>query len=390
MEYRDYYEILGVPKTATQAEIKKAYRRLARELHPDRNPGDAKAEQRFKEANEAHAVLSDPEKRKRYDELGANWQAYQQYGGQGAGWQPTGEWGGAFGAGSGGQRYTYRRVSPDEMSGFSDFFRTFFGDAGFSFGSGPAAGGATRGTSGASPGGSAGGAGSHGRTGFEQVFDFGDLSGAGTRSSGAVRAARPAEAHAETSVTLAEVARGAERTVAIDGRRISVKIPAGVADGARIKLRGALAAGGATGGGTGGATGGAGDVVLTVHVTSDPRYERRGADLVTEVPISLAEALAGAEVPVTTPTGTLRLRIRPGTQNGQEIRLAGRGLPRGARHAKGEAAKGGEPDRGDLIVRTRVVLPDLDESTRDELVGLLGRHPQPDPRASAARGRTVH
>lgn len=382
MEYRDYYQVLGVPKTATQAEIKKAYRRLARELHPDRNPGDAKAEQRFKEANEAHAVLSDPEKRKRYDELGANWQAYQQYGGQGAGWQPTGEWGGAFGAGTGGQRFTYRRVSPDEMSGFSDFFRTFFGDAGFSFGSGPGSGTA------------GGGHGAGGQVPFEQVFDFGDLrSGAGTRPGAGTSArgssAGRAAAHAETSVTLAEVARGAERTVAVDGRRISVKIPAGVTDGARIKLRGALGAA------KGGAGAGTGDIVLTVRVTPDPRFERRGADLVTEVPISLAEALAGAEVPVATPVGTLRLRMRPGTQNGQEIRLAGRGLPRGSAKTAGSVKASSQKDdastdRGDLIVRARVVLPDLDESTREEVVGLLGRHPQPDPRTSAARGRTVH
>src|SRR5512142_888083 len=129
MEYKDYYQVLGVPKTATQAEIKKAYRRLARQLHPDKNPDDKTAEQRFKEANEAHAVLADPEKRKRYDELGANWQAYQQYGGDG-----SASWGGADGAnpfgagqgsGPGGTRFTHRRVSPDEMSGFSDFFRAF-------------------------------------------------------------------------------------------------------------------------------------------------------------------------------------------------------------------------------------------------------------------------
>ncbi|MDP9273387.1 MAG: DnaJ domain-containing protein, partial [Chloroflexota bacterium] len=138
MEYKDYYEVLGVPKKATQADIKKAYRRLARQLHPDRNQGDSTSEQRFKEVNEAHAVLSDPEKRKRYDELGANWQAYQQYGGEGAfagrgpfaGAESGGEWGGAFGASPGGTRYTYRRVSPEEMGDFSDFFRTFSATAG--------------------------------------------------------------------------------------------------------------------------------------------------------------------------------------------------------------------------------------------------------------------
>src|SRR5689334_17998367 len=120
MEYKDYYEVLGVPKTATQAEIKKAYRRLARQLHPDTNK-DPSAERRFKEANEAHAVLSDAAKRKQYDELGSNWGAYQNanYGSAGASDRA------GFGGAPGGTRWQYRSVSPDEMGGFSDFFRTF-------------------------------------------------------------------------------------------------------------------------------------------------------------------------------------------------------------------------------------------------------------------------
>jgi curved DNA-binding protein len=336
MEYKDYYAVLGVPKTATAAEIKKAYRRLARELHPDRNPGDAEAERRFKEANEAHAVLSDPEQRRRYDELGANWQAYANSGFGGGGT----DWGG-FGGAPGGVRWETRRVNAEDLGGFSDFFRVFFGDGG-------------------------------GGGGFEQTFDFGDLGNLGRVTSGPARSAttrrnetpRLPEAHATAEVTLAEVATGAERMVAVDGRRLQVKIPAGVADGARIKLRGAgIREGEATG-----------DVVITVRVQPDPRFERRGADLVTELPLTLAEALLGAEVPVTTPTGTVKLRIRPNTQNGQEIHISRRGLPR---HTRGANQAG---ERGDLVVRVRVVLPTLPEGERDELAKLLGRHPQPDPR----------
>ena len=321
MEYKDYYAVLGVPKTATQAEIKKAYRRLARELHPDRNPGNADAERRFKEANEANAVLSDPEQRRRYDELGANWQAYDNAGFPGG----ATDWAG-FGGAPGGVRWETRRVNAEDLGGFSDFFRAFFGGE-------------------ASP-----------RTasapGFDQVFDFGNLGGASRQ------AIRPPEAHATAEVTLAEVARGAERMVSVDGRRLQVAIPAGVNDGAKIRLRGALKQSGSP----------AGDVVITVKVEPDPRFERRGSDLVTELPLTLAEALLGAEVPVPLPAGSVKLRVRPNTQDGQEIRIAGRGLPK----------RGG--GKGDLVVRTRVVLPTLDEKARDEIAKVLGKHPQADPR----------
>jgi curved DNA-binding protein len=167
---------------------------------------------------------------------------------------------------------------------------------------------------------------------------------------------------ATAEVSLAEAMTGAERMVNVDGRRIQIKIPAGVADGARIRMRGA-------GLRTAAQQEGAGDLVVSVRVKPDPRFQRDGADLVTELPLSLAEALLGAEVRVPTPRGSVKLRIRPNTQNGQEIRLKGRGLPRR-----------GSSDKGDLVVRTRVVLPTLDEAGREELAGLLGRHPQPDPR----------
>jgi curved DNA-binding protein len=324
MEYKDYYAVLGVPKTATQAEIKKAYRRLARELHPDRNPGNAEAERRFKEANEANAVLSDPEQRRRYDELGANWQAYDNAGFPGG----ATDWAG-FGGAPGGVRWQTRRVNAEDLGGFSDFFRVFFGGE-------------------ASP------RGSTSSSGFDQVFDFGNLGGAPPRAVG-----RPAEAHATADVTLAEVASGAERMVSVDGRRLQARIPAGVSDGAKIRLRGAV---------KDPAGGPAGDVVITVRVKSDPRFERRGADLITDLPLTLAEALLGAEVPVTLPSGSVKLRVRPNTGNAQEIRIPGRGLPK----------RGG--GKGDLIVRTRVVMPTLDEKARDELAEVLGKHPQADPR----------
>ena len=325
MEYKDYYAILGVPKTASQAEIKKAYRKLARELHPDTNR-DPAAERRFKDANEAHAVLSDPEKRKQYDDLGANWQAYQQAGFGSGG---ATDWAG-FGGAPGGTRWTYRTTTTaEDLGGFSDFFRQFFG------GSAGAAGGGPFGTS---PGG-----------GFEYV-DLSDL-------GGQARQRQVPSAQATAEVTLAEVATGAERMVNVNGRRLHVKIPAGVGDGSKVKLSGAVDGG---------------DLVINVRVKDDPRFERRGMDLHTELPLTLSEALSGAEVPVTTPSGSVKLRIRPNTQNGQEIRLKGRGLP-----------KRGTSEKGDLVVSTRVVLPQLDDKARTELARILASHPQPSPRSGS-------
>jgi curved DNA-binding protein len=324
MEYRDYYEVLGVPTSASQADIKKAFRRLAKQHHPDSNPGDSDAEKRFKDVNEAHAVLSDPEKRKRYDELGSNWQAYQQTGfdpSQAADWS-------AFGGAPGGMRWTVHTAADDDLGGFSDFFRVFFGD-------GPMGAGAS------APGARSGGP-------FGTTFGgFDDLRSFQTDA----RAMPRAEAHGTVEVTLAEVAKGTERTVSVDGRRLQVKIPPGVADGAKVRLRDQ-------------------GVTLTVKVKPDRRFTRDGADLSTELPLTLAEALLGAEVPVPTLNGKVRLRIRPNTQNGQVITVRGRGLP----------VRGKPGEKGDLHVTIRAVLPHLDEPARDDFATFAEAHPQPDPR----------
>ena len=320
MEYKDYYATLGVPKSASTAEIKKAYRKLARELHPDTNQ-DPAAEKRFKEANEAQAVLTDPAKRKQYDELGANWQAYQH---AGFGGNTASDWGG-FGGAPGGTRWSYQTSSAGEdLGGFSDFFREFFSGASTVQRSRSSSAGST-------PGG----------------FEYVDLGG------GAPRRQR-SSAQATAEITLAEVATGAERLVNANGKRLHVKIPKGVSDGSKVKLSGAVDGG---------------DLVITVRVAADPRFERDGATLRTTVPLTLREALLGADVPVATPTGSVTLRIRPNTQNGQEITVKGRGLPRR-----------GSSERGDLVVTTDVVLPKLDDDARGQIAEILDRHAQPDPR----------
>ena len=355
MEYKDYYAVLGVPRTATQAEIKKAYRKLARELHPDRNPGDAAAERRFKDANEAHAVLTDPEKRKLYDEVGANWQAYERAGAAGAAGRARAGQDPFAGFGTGGGNFTYRtNVDPEQARGFSDFFRAFFGGEGgaFSFGGTPGGGRTTRTSSRARS--TARGAGDP-----DFDFDWSELDGYADLGRTAPAPRRGAHADAETEVSLREVVEGGERIVNVDGRRLQVRIPPGVRDGSRIRL--------AVGGGGNGTA--AADVYIRVKIADDPRFERRGVDLVTEVPVTLEEALLGADIPVPTPTGRIRLKLRPGTQPGQEIHVAGRGLPRP-----------GNKGRGELIVRVKVVLPALDDRGREAFREFATRHPQPDPR----------
>jgi DnaJ-class molecular chaperone len=360
MEYRDYYATLGVDKHASQADIKKAYRRLARKHHPDVNKGDAAAERRFKEISEANEVLSDPQKRKAYDQLGANWAAYQ---GSGGGAEPF--FAGAAGA-PGGVRFEYRGDAAD-LSGFSDFFRAFFGGGGFT--GSPPSGGSARGAGSASSQ-----AGDRTSTAFDFEPLFGGLggeSGAGYASSGFGTASprgtrrtpyrEPADTTAETTISLEEVLAGTERHLEVGGKRLEVKVPPGVADGQRIRLSGKAEGGG--------------HIYITVHVAPHPVFTREGDNLAMEVPLSLGEALLGGQVTLQALGGRrLLLTIPPGTQCGRLFRLAGQGLP----HFRG----GG---RGDLRVRVTVILPtDLDEEGRRRARALVDHIGQPDPRQAAA------
>jgi DnaJ-class molecular chaperone len=375
VEFRDYYETLGVPRTASQADIKKAFRKLARQHHPDVKPGDAEAEARFKALNEANEVLSDPEKRKRYDELGADFERYRSgtpgggdpfgpggpFAGYAGGGGGRGAPGGARGA-PGGVRYEFRTSGGDD-AGFSDFFRMFFGggmpaEAGSAGGS-RSGGRRTPRTSTASIDDLLGGLGYQaGAAGYPAgaYGTDGEAAGAPRRTAGGRGGSRAVEASVE--VSLHEAASGTTRLVEVDGTRLEVKIPRGVDTGSKVRLRG---------------KGGDGrDLVLVVRASPHPVFERRGPDLVRELPITLREALLGADVPVPTLDGRVILKVPAGTQNGRTIRLTGKGMP----HLKGDG-------RGDLLVRMKVVLPTgLSDEAKAAAAAFCDLAAQPDPRTT--------
>jgi curved DNA-binding protein len=317
MDFKDYYSTLGVAKTATDKEVKQAYRKLARKHHPDVNPGDKGAENRFKEINEAYEVLGDPAKRKKYDELGANWQAYERAGsGQGAGGFDPSQAGGAWnvnfgGGGPGGQGGGFRTMTEDEMREmfgeahpFSDFFETFFG-------------------------------------GSRQAEE---PRGRGRGARGA-RAGRPGrDVEQELELGLEDTYHGTQRRFSIqhdgESRTVDVRIPAGVGEGSRVRVAGEGEQG------SGGAK--AGDLYLRIRQSPHPQFERKGRDLYTRVPIPLTTAVLGGEAEVKTLGGkSLRLKIPPTTQNAQVFRLKGHGMP-----------VTGKPDEhGDLYATVDVELP---------------------------------
>jgi curved DNA-binding protein len=296
MEYKDYYKVLGVAKGASAKEIKAAYRKLARKYHPDVNPGDKKAEARFKEVNEAHEVLGDPEKRKKYDQLGSNWEAFSR------GAPGQGPWPG------GGFRVEYQDLGGG--GGFSDFFKTFFGGAG-GFGGGGGVGDFRGGPF-------------DGFGGAEDVYE------------------PPTDAEGEVTLTLLEVLHGTTREVAVgEGgktRRVEVKIPPGVRDGSRVRVAGA---------GGKGSRGRRGNLYLRVRVAADPRFERKGDDLATTVRVPVTTAVLGGEAEVETLDGRVGIKIPAGTPTGRQFRLRGQGLPRLGRAGA----------RGDLLASLAVELP---------------------------------
>ena len=317
VKYKDYYEILGVPRTASDADIKKAFRKLAREHHPDVAKNKKQAEEKFKEINEAYEVLGDPEKRKKYDHLGADWN-------RPGGFQPPPDWqwegqqqpGGGFyqwGGDGGGVQFEFGGT------GFSDFFEAFFG-------------------------------GGRGRSAF---------GGFGGRQA---TAERGADVEADIMVPLEEALHGSTRTVSLRRagsdkvENYQVKIPRGVHEGQRIRLRGQ--------GGAGTRGGKSGDLFLRVRLARHPDFTVEGSDLIHEVKIEPWQAVLGTDVVVPTLEGNVRLKIPPGTQGGQRFRLRGRGLP----SASGK--------RGDLYVVVQINVPKkLSEREREiwsELAKLHG------------------
>lgn len=301
MDFKDYYATLGVPKTATEKEIKQAYRKLARKHHPDVNPNDKSAESKFKEINEAYEVVGDPVKRKKYDELGSNWKMYEQgrpAGGPGAGF------GGAAGQGQ------YRTMTQEEMRDhfgnedpFSAFFHAFFSGAG------------------------------------EPKIRRGGR--AGSRSS---RARQGRDVEHSIDLSLEDAYTGAMRRLSLtyDGhaRTVDVRIPPGVGEGSRVRVsgEGEQGAGGAA----------SGDLYLRVHLTPDSRFERRGQDLHAKLRIPVTTAVLGGEADVPNLGGKpLRLKIPAGTQNGQVFRLKGHGMP----------LVGKPAEHGDLYATVEAELP---------------------------------
>jgi curved DNA-binding protein len=272
VEYKDYYKVLSLEKNATTEQIKKQYRKLARKYHPDVNPNNPEAEAKFKDVNEAHEVLSDPEKRKKYDTLGADWQRYQ-HAGAGAGGFDWGRYAQQGARGQGG----YQSFSGGfEGEDFSDFFSSIFGGA-----AGARAGGAR-----------------------------------GRRASMAFQGQ---DYTADLQLSLQEAYNGIQKTITVQGKNVRITIKPGVEDGQTIRLKGQ--------GGPGANGGESGDLYLTLRITPDPRYTRQGNDLYVDAEVPIYKAALGGDEVLDTLSGRMRIKIQPETKNGTMLRVRGKGFP---------------------------------------------------------------
>ncbi len=272
MEFIDYYKVLGVNKSATAAEIKKAYRKLARKLHPDLNPNDKTAQQKFQQINEANEVLSDPEKRKKYDQYGKDWQHADAFEEARRQQQQSGS--GGFGGFGGGRTYTSGGQGFDE-SQFSDFFESMFGGGG-------------------------------GFSGGSQRRQTGQFKGQ--------------DLNATLRLNLTDTLNSQKQTISIGEKKIRLTIPAGVEDGQTIKIKGH--------GGEGRNGGPKGDLYITFEVFNNTQFKRLKSDLYSTEEISLYTALLGGEITVDTLTGKVKLKVKPETQNDTKVKLKGKGLPK--------------------------------------------------------------
>lgn len=303
MEYKDYYKILGVDKNASQAEIKKAYRKLAVKYHPDKNPGNKETESRFKEINEAHEVLSKPEKRKKYDELGENWNRFDQ-GGAYSGNNPFA----GFGRQQGQSFYSDEDLNDVfggfGSSGFSDFFEVFFGSRASSRGSG------------------------------RRAEDFG---------------VKGQDLQAELQLSLEEAYHGSSKVLQLQHEKIRMTIRPGARDGQVLRIKGK--------GGKGKGTGDPGNLMVTIRLLPHRSFERIGNDLKVQHQISLFDAVLGGETKVKTMDGKIKIRIPAGTKNNKTLRVKGKGMP----------VYGKPNQSGDLLVQLQVEIPEKLTPAQKEL-----------------------
>lgn len=293
MDYKDYYKILGVEKTATQDAIKKVYRKLAVKYHPDKNPGDKKSEEKFKEINEAYDVLGDAAKRKKYDELGANWQQYQQQGSDGGGFDYS-QW---AQQGRGKKQGTRTEYYSGEEGDFSDFFDMFFRDSGAGSG-------------------------------------FGN-----TRQRRGGMQMKGEDYQAETDISLEEAFRGTARMLNLNGQQLNLKLKPGIIDGQVLRMKGK---------GAPGMNGGPnGDLFITIHVQPHPRYQRKGNDLYFDQALDIYTAILGGKLSVQTIDKTLSINIPAGTDSNKTFRLKDIGMP----------VYDNPEKRGDYYVRMVITVP---------------------------------